>query len=99
MKRVKINQTNIANNYDLDHMFKRHKNYSTLQWIDVEDGKFIIYILIIEHFIVWMQMESFPDFQKLWGRLDHGLKKGKFNLIINNSKVNLIKIRLRRTPF
>lgn len=35
---MKINQTGIANEYDKKYMFKRNPNYTTLQWIDVEDG-------------------------------------------------------------
>jgi len=31
-------------------------------------------------------MESFPNFQKLWGRINGTLQKGAYNLIINNSK-------------
>jgi len=41
--------------------------------------------LIKEHFIVWMQMESFPSFQKLWGRINNDLEEGKYHLEIQNS--------------
>ena len=38
-REIFINQTDIANHYDKNYMFKRNKNHSNLQWTDVEDGK------------------------------------------------------------
>jgi len=35
---IKINDTGIAHRFDRDYMFKRHPNYTKLQWRDVEDG-------------------------------------------------------------
>ena len=32
-------------------------------------------------------MESFPTFQKLWGRVYTKLEKGAYNIVINNSKI------------
>jgi hypothetical protein len=29
-------------------------------------------------------METLPEFRKLWGRLDNGLPKGKYTLVIND---------------
>ena len=37
-KKIAINETNIANNYDREKVFKRHPNYTKLQWVDVENG-------------------------------------------------------------
>jgi len=34
-----------------------------------------------------MQMESFPNFRKLWGRIDNPLTAGNYLLKINNSKL------------
>jgi hypothetical protein len=45
------------------------------QWIDDED----------EHFIVWMQMESFSDFQKLYGRIESDLSPGTLTVSIKSS--------------
>jgi hypothetical protein len=36
---IDINETDIANDYDKKHMFKRHSDYDNLQWFDVENGK------------------------------------------------------------
>jgi hypothetical protein len=30
-------------------------------------------------------METFPNFRKLWGRIDNDLKKGEYTLKIDNS--------------
>ena len=38
-----------------------------------------------EHFIVWMQMETFPNFRKLWGRINQTLDPGNYTIYINNS--------------
>ena len=38
-REIFINDTDIANYYDKNFMFKRNKNHSSLQWMDVEDGK------------------------------------------------------------
>lgn len=40
---VFINESGIANSYDKDYMFKRHPNYQDIQWVDVENGKKIIF--------------------------------------------------------
>jgi len=36
--------------------------------------------------MVWMQMETFPNFRKLWGRIETELS-GELNLQIVNSKL------------
>ena len=38
-----LNETNISNSYEKSQFFKRYSQYNTTQWIDVEDGKAIIY--------------------------------------------------------
>jgi hypothetical protein len=47
----------------------------------VTNGKAII---ILEHFIVWMEMETDPLFRKLWGHIDEGLKAGIYTLVIKD---------------
>lgn len=70
-----INETDISNDYDREYLFIRNTNYTETQWIDVQN----------EHFIVWMQMESFPDFRKLWGRINSPLVPGTYKFIVNSA--------------
>lgn len=70
-----INETNIAWDSDKKGRFKRHPNASLVQWTDVEN----------EHFMVWMRPAGLPDFRKLWGRIYERIEPGKYNLLINNN--------------
>jgi len=70
-----INETNIAWDSDKKGRFKKHPNSSFVQWTDVEN----------EHFMVWMRPAGLPDFRKLWGRINTQLPAGKYNLLINNT--------------
>ena len=72
---IKINESNISNEYLKKNFFKRRKDYKTKQWIDVEN----------EHFINWMNIETFHNFKKIWGRIDIDLKPGNYNLYIENN--------------
>jgi LEM3 (ligand-effect modulator 3) family / CDC50 family len=74
-KELIINETNIAWDSDKKGRFKRHPNASYVQWTDVEN----------EHFMVWMRPAGLPDFRKLWGRINEKLEPGKYNLLINNN--------------
>jgi len=74
---VQVNESGIANIYDIENTFKNIKDYTTLQWLDVTD----------EHFMVWMQMETFPTFRKLWGRITNPLKSGNYTVYITNSYI------------
>ena len=69
---VEIDETGIANNYLKKHFFKRRKNYQEVQWIDVEN----------EHFINWMNIETFSNFRKLWGKINYDMEPGNYFLII-----------------
>ena len=89
--KIFINETDIANSYDKLYNFKRYKDYDTLQWMDVTNG---IFLFKIEHFIVWMQMESFPNFRKLWGRIEQTLTPGTYNVSVNNCNCEIIFFRL-----
>lgn len=71
-----INETGIANSFDKDYMYRRASDYIESQWIDVEN----------EHFMVWMRMETFPEFKKIWGRIDVDLIAGVYKFNITNSK-------------
>ncbi len=57
-------------------MFKKNSNYNSTQWLDVSN----------EHFINWMQMESFSDFRKLYAKISNGLTAGSYTFLIANSK-------------
>jgi len=70
-----INETNIAWDSDKKGRFKKHFNSSYLQWTDVEN----------EHFMVWMRPAGLPDFRKLWCRINTQIKPGKYNLFIKNN--------------
>ena len=50
---------------------KRFKNVDlSKQWLDVED----------ERFVVWMRNSPFPDFRKIWGKIDQDLPKGDYTV-------------------
>jgi hypothetical protein len=38
-----------------------------------------------EHFIVWMRTAGLPNFRKLWGRIEAGIKAGTYDLTIDNN--------------
>jgi hypothetical protein len=78
--RVFINETDIANEFDKKYMYKRAVDYNNTQWLDVEN----------EHFMVWMRMETFPFFKKIWGFINDDLAAGKYSFKIKNSKKILI---------
>jgi len=40
-----------------------------------------------EHFIVWMQIESFQNFRKLWGRIEEDIEPGNYTFLIHNSNI------------
>jgi len=40
---VYINTTRISNYFEKDNFYKRHPRANETQWIDVENGKFLIY--------------------------------------------------------
>jgi hypothetical protein len=83
-KLVFINETNISNQFERNEFYKRHPDSENLQWIDVQNG---IFIINTEHFIVWMGMETFSNFRKLWGRIDIDLKPNNYTFIIKNSQL------------
>ena len=71
---IKIESNGIAWKNDIKR-FKRAENYQKIQWIDVED----------ERFIVWMRPAGLPTFRKLWGKINQKLSKGEYKLVISNN--------------
>jgi hypothetical protein len=76
-KNIYLNETNISNDYDRKFMFIKGVDSPNTQWIDVTN----------EHFIVWMQMESFSNFRKLWARIDTAINPGTYKINIKSSKI------------
>ena len=72
--KLNISETNIAWGSDKVR-FKRHPNWETTQWLDVEN----------EHFMIWMRVAAFPNFRKLWGRIQGKMTKGNYVLKVNNN--------------
>jgi hypothetical protein len=56
-QRLPIDETGIALKADRESKFRRLN--PSKAWLDTSD----------EHVMVWYQMESFPNFNKLWGHL------------------------------
>jgi hypothetical protein len=74
MKLININTSEISYEVDRKIAFKRDRYYENVQWIDVTN----------EHFMVWMNMETFPNFIKLWGKIEADLKNGSYIIYIDN---------------
>jgi hypothetical protein len=74
-KNMTINDKNIAWESDSAYKFENlnvnvpsGKTYRDLQWIDMKD----------EHFIVWMRTAGLPNFRKLWGKIEQDLSPGVY---------------------
>ena len=72
---INIDENGIANSYLKNTFFKRRKDYKEKQWIDVEN----------EHFINWMNTETFSTFIKLWGKIYRDLEPGSYYLIVHDN--------------
>lgn len=71
---IEINPKGIAWSTDVSSLFKRPDNYRKIQWQDVTD----------ERFIVWMRVAGMRDFRKPWGIISNGMKAGEYILTIEN---------------
>jgi len=72
---VPIDETKISHSVDRNSKFKNSEDYLTKQWHDTED----------EHLMVWYQTDAFPNFIKLWGKLDSDLEAGvNYTVTISN---------------
>lgn len=83
--KINITEKEIALEIDTEKIYRNSNNSKYLQWYDKEN----------EHFIVWMNMELFPNFIKKWGYINQNLLKGEYSIeIINNwgkNKWDIIK--------
>ena len=73
---IEINSKDIAWTSD-KAKFKNtapNDDWKAYQWIDMTDP----------HFLVWMRPAAFPNFKKLYGKIEKGLKKGTYKLEIQN---------------
>ena len=78
-KQVNIKESDIAWASDKDDKFSHPDDWRSIQWTDVKD----------EHFIVWMSTAGLPNFRKLWGRIEHDVDSGDYELtIVNNYDVS-----------
>lgn len=66
--KIDIKETGIAWESDLDYKFIAPDDQNEIQWIDVED----------EHFVVWMRIAAMPTFRKLWGIIEEDLDEGTY---------------------
>ena len=72
--KVDIIDKEIACEMDKKKNFKNNENWKNIQWKDKED----------EHFMIWMNMELFPNFIKKWGYINKNLTKGEYTMCIEN---------------
>ncbi len=73
--KIKIDENNIAFKADKENHFKNSQDLNK-QWINMTD----------EHFIVWMRPAAFPNFRKLWGRINQDLNESEeFTLKVENN--------------
>ena len=76
---IAIDETKISHSIDRSSKFKRPSDYLIRQWKDTED----------EHLMVWYQVDAFPNFIKLWGKIDQNLEAGtNYTITITNSYLN-----------
>ena len=57
-------------------MFVKAVNASLTDWVDINDDRFIN----------WMNMETFSDFRKTWGRVSQSMAPGVYKLSIISCK-------------
>jgi len=71
---VMIDSGSIAHSNDKDIKFKNTDSNGATQWLDHED----------QHLMVWYQMESFPNFLKMYGEIGQTLSKGTYSVTVMN---------------
>ena len=73
-KEIPIESKGIAWEADVKR-FKHPENWESIQWINVTDEKFI----------VWMRPAGLPTFRKLYGKINMELAEGEYKLVIGNN--------------
>ena len=76
---IQINEHNIAWKKDKELFKDLSSPQHSVQWQSLND----------EHFIVWMRPSPFPDFRKLYGRINTNLEKGNYTLNIERTYSNI----------
>ena len=69
-----ISPKGIAWRSDVNDMFRHPENHKEIQWTDVTD----------ERFIVWMRVAGMPNFKKPWGIIHRDMPAGDYTLRIEN---------------
>jgi hypothetical protein len=79
---VTMNEKGIAWSSDVQYKYNNTKKvngtqmWDDIQWMDMTD----------EHFMVWMRTSALPNFRKLYGRVEGGLKEGaRYQILIKNN--------------
>ena len=70
---IGIKTTGIAHSNDKNIKFKNNGNSEEIQWLDLEK----------ERLMVWYQMESFPKFIKLYGKISGKMAKGNYTVTVS----------------
>lgn len=84
---IELEDNDIAWKSDVEFKFKNLENipadalngdhgddYKNIQWLDMTDP----------HFIVWMRSSALPNFRKLYGKIQNGIKKGEYVVRVTN---------------
>lgn len=91
--KVEINRNNIAWSSDVEYKFKNLEDipaevgatWQEVQWLDMENGKYLNFLTLLEHFIVWMRTAGLPNFRKLWGKIETDLESARYKVVIENN--------------
>ena len=71
---IEIKTDDIAHSNDKNMKFKNTGKAEEIQWLDFEQ----------QRLMVWYQMESFPDFVKLYGKISGKMAKGNYTVTVND---------------
>jgi len=71
---VKISMGGIAHSNDKKLKFKNNGKGEQIQWLDFTK----------ERLMVWYQMESFPDFMKMYGKISGKMSKGNYTVTVSD---------------
>lgn len=84
---VLIDESLISLEADRVHKFNTPVEKMNQTWLNLND----------EHVMVWYQMESFSNFNKLWGKINDTLKAGTtYRLEVQNNWINITQFGGRK---